>query len=188
MQHIKPVLKNTFTDCMEQLQEAYVGSVAATAGCSMNRISRDTYGYDVMLVRPAKPGIEESSIYAQLKNTTTIKPDLKKSHFSYQFGAREHMERLTAPRKGIKAILLVMVTSPDQALWTTGDHNRLEMLHCCYWRSLEGVGIPEGVQKPTVHVPVENRLTANSLLQILDATDRGDSLNDFTVKSTVPFS
>lgn len=126
---VKAVIENTFTDCMEQLQEGYVASVAATAGCSMNPISRDTYGMDVLLVRLGSNGGEEVSIYLQLKNTTTIKPDPSKQHFSYQFKKRRYLEQLVLPRTTIKAFLVVMATKPDQRMWTTATHDQLLVSH-----------------------------------------------------------
>jgi hypothetical protein len=64
---IEAIDDRTFTDLMEQLQEGYVASVAATAGCAVERIPRDIYGFDVRLVRPMPPGEEEITILAQLK-------------------------------------------------------------------------------------------------------------------------
>jgi hypothetical protein len=104
---IEAVDGRTFTEMMEQLQEGYVASIAATAGCAVEPIRRDIYGFDVRLIRPTPPGVEEITLMAQLKNTTAVKPDTAKNFFSYQLKKREYLEDLAAPRTGVKAILLV---------------------------------------------------------------------------------
>jgi hypothetical protein len=47
---------------MEQLQEGYVASIAATAGCVMNPVARDVYGMDVMFIRTRSSDEEESGL------------------------------------------------------------------------------------------------------------------------------
>jgi hypothetical protein len=159
---------------MEQLQEAYVQSVAATAGCLFDPVARDRFGMDVLLVRPNETTKQESSVYAQLKSTTTVKPDSTQPSFGYQFKKRRYLEQLAAPRKYPKAILIVMAICPVQKDWVSNDHDNLRIQHCCYWVSLEGHAIPDGVSSPTVQVPTSNIFDAASLLAILDKTDGGD--------------
>lgn len=166
----------TFTTCMEQLQEGYVAAVAATAGCFIEPVRRDYYGVDVQIVRPRGPHLQEQMIFAQLKNTTTIKPDPTKPDFPYKFKARAHLEHLVKPRSNPKALVIVMATSPLQADWTYGDHDELSMLHCCYWANLEGCSIGVGVEQPTVRVPTDQRFSASGLLEMFDRLDRGEAL------------
>jgi hypothetical protein len=175
---IDPVDPRTFTAYMEQLQEGYVSTVAATAGCSMEFLRRDLVGTDVEIIRPGRTDHdEEISVRVQLKNTTTIKPDLVKGWFSYQFKKRSHFTQLAKPRvSGPKAILVVMVTSPSQHDWTKASHDNLEVQHCCYWRSLEGEIADEGVQSPTVRIYTDNIFDAPALTVILDKLDRGEVL------------
>lgn len=175
---VHPLDPKTFTDCMEQLQEGYVATVASTAACSMQPVRRDTYGMDVLLVRPASPGVEEISVYAQLKSTTTLKIDPAKRDFPYKFKKREYFDQLAVSRiKGPKAILIVMATSPWQARWTASSHTELQVQHCCYWVSLEGWTVPPGVQSPTVRVPTQNIFDATTLTDILDRLDRGETIS-----------
>ncbi|MGW0575247.1 DUF4365 domain-containing protein [Streptomyces sp. NPDC002920] len=165
---------------MEQLQEGYVAAVAATAGCAVETVRRDIYGMDALLVRPATdPSRQEVSVFAQLKNTTTILPDPAKDSFSYQLKKRDYFDRLALPRKDPKAILIVMATSYRQSDWTKANHDRLELSHCCYWVSLEGQTAKDGVQSPTVKIPTANIFDSVALTGILDKLDRGESLNAY---------
>ncbi|WP_435070472.1 DUF4365 domain-containing protein [Amycolatopsis thermoflava] len=174
---VAPVIADTFTACMEQLQDGYVFAVAATAGCTVEVLQRDTYGLDVLIIRKGRTASEEEiSVYAQLKSTTTLRPDPSAKNFSFQFKKRKHFDHLAKPRKGIKAILVVMATCPSQAGWTKATHDSLELQHCCYWVSLEGLTVKPEVQKPTVHVPTGNIFDAAALTQILDKLDRAEPL------------
>lgn len=168
--------ERTFTSFMEQLQEGYVASVAATAGCNMERIPKDNYGFDVRIVRPAPPGEEEVTLNVQLKSTTTIKPDPAKPHFSHKLKKREYLQRLVTIRKHNKAILLVMATSPIQSAWTSADHDFLKLQHCCYWACLEGDPVDEGVGSPTVHIPTKNIFNGAALAILMDKLDRGEPI------------
>lgn len=169
------VVERTFTDCMEQLQEAYVSAVAATAGCQYNPKLRDTYGVDAELVRAPDGLKEEISVFVQLKNTTMMKPDPSKTEFTYRFNKRRDMQMLTQRRSGIKKILVVMCTSPLQHEWTSAVHDQLQMIHCCYWTYLEGESVPT-VDKPTIRIPTANIFDASALTKILDQLEVGGSL------------
>ena len=135
MSEVQPVDELTFTECMEQLQEGYVGNIAATAGYLLNSCDHDTYGFDSMIIKKKGPDEEETSIYVQLKCTTVIRPDLTRPTFSYVLKKNEYYRRLAVRRKRIKAILLVMVTAGNQREWTVGDHDFLRTQHACYWVS-----------------------------------------------------
>ena len=172
-----PVLQSTFTTCMEQLQEGYVSAVAATAGCTVERISRDMFGTDVRIILPGDSPLEEETVLlAQLKNSTQLRPDPSKDHFSYQLKKREYFEKLAMRRTTAKAVLLVMATEPAQVDWSKCSHEAMELRNCCYYLNLEGKTAPLGVQSPTVQVPTKNIFDANALLGIFERIARGEAI------------
>jgi len=170
---IQPVDAATFSTCMEQLQEGYVFSVAATAGCLVETVQRDILGLDVRFIRQRGSNLEETSLHAQLKNTTTISPDLNKPTFPFKFKQRRHFDHLTKQRSTIKAILIVMVTDPDQSRWSDGDHNSLSVRKCCYWANIEGHNSKAAY--PTVQVPIGQTFSPVALNDILDRIEIGQS-------------
>jgi hypothetical protein len=174
---IRAVDERTMTSCMEQLQEAYVMSVASTAGVSVVNVHRDTHGVDLELVRPFAAPREEVSVKAQLKSSTRIKFPPGADFFSYQFSKREYLERLIAPRKWKKYILIVMAVHPHQDLWTDCSQDFLRLRHCCYWECFEGDVISSAI-KPTVRISTKHVFDASALTEILDCIDRGDNLCD----------
>lgn len=178
-QHIEAVDPKIVTEMMEQLQEGYLSSVAATAGCSIQIIDKDIWGMDVQIIRaPKDPSEQESIFFAQLKSTTQVIPNPEKDHFSYQFTKRQYFEHLTKARSSIKAILIVMTMSPRQLEWTTVDHPGLLTKRCCYWAYLEGADPKTGIAKPTVHIPTKNIFDAYAIINIFDKLERGQSLDE----------
>lgn len=154
-----------------------MSAVAATAGCAVEPIRRDIYGMDLQVVRPGvTPQQEEIPVLLQLKNTTTLRPDRTKTYFPYQLKKRQYLEQLAMPRSRVKALLVVMATSPVQADWSKGTHDALTVQYCCYWCSLEGHDVSPNVQAPTVHIPTTNVFDAPALTDILDRLDRGEAL------------
>jgi Domain of unknown function (DUF4365) len=168
---IQPVIARNFTACMEQLHVAYVCSVAATVGCSVERKNRDRYGVDIEFKLPRDDHLEELTIYAQLKCTTTIDPDLSKPTFGYRFRDRRHFDHLAKPRAAIKAILIVMVTSPVQSSWTEVSHDQLTIRQACYWMNMEDKK-PSSPITPTVAVPIANLFDGPSLVEMFQRLEQ----------------
>lgn len=177
---LQPVIARTATNCMEQLQEGYVAAVAATAGCTVSPMTKDLYGVDMLITRGGEDyRDDEISLGVQLKSTTTLRVDPNKKHFSYQIKERKLFEKLAKPPSlsSCNKILVVMATSPVQRDWSKSTHESLEIQHCCYWRSLVGETIKDGVESPTIHVPTEQVFDSEALTSILDRLDRGEGLS-----------
>lgn len=175
-QNIKAVHPRTVTKMMEQLQEGYISSVAASAGCSAEVIGKDTFGVDVQFIRPAVTHLEqEGLLFAQLKCTTQVVPDRDTKSFQYRFSKREYFEGLAATRSYPKKILIVMTVPYEQIGWTEVVNGGLLIKRECYWAHLEGQ--TSNLVKPVIDVPTENIFDANTLIKIMERQDRGESLD-----------
>ncbi|MEV6838595.1 DUF4365 domain-containing protein [Streptomyces sp. NPDC051133] len=161
---------------MEQLQEGYVSSVAASAGCSVEVVGKDTFGVDVQFIRPPATHLQQEAIlFAQLKCTTQVTPDRDTKSFQYRFSKREYFEGLAAPRTHIKKILIVMTVPLEQLAWTEVVTGGLLVKRECYWTHLEGK--TSELVKPVIDVPTDNTFDANALIKIMERQDRGESLD-----------
>ncbi|MET9920475.1 DUF4365 domain-containing protein [Streptomyces sp. NPDC006435] len=173
----EPVDRRTFTTCMEQLQEGYMQSVAATAGCLFIKQGRDMFGVDALLVRtPSDPLGEEAGFYVQMKSTTQIAVDSSAESFRYRFEKRDYMERLVRPRQRMKSLLVVMTIPKGQSEWTRTAHTHLEVKQACYWASLEGMTVPPA-EKPSVRIPTANLFNAEALTVIMGKIEKGEPLH-----------
>lgn len=163
--------ERTHTDAMEQLQEAYVGAVASTAGVSVQPVARDNFKYDLEFMRQPDPSKEEVSIRAQLKSTTQLKFSADGLSFSYQFESRAAFDDLVMVRTTQKRILVLMLVHHDQNRWTYVHPRAMLLRHCCLWLYMEGM--TSAAEAPTVSVPCANVFDAAALTGILDRIEKG---------------
>ncbi|MFJ9605464.1 DUF4365 domain-containing protein [Kitasatospora sp. NPDC101176] len=164
---------------MEELQIGLVTSVAATAGCLVERVGKDLFGMDVRFIRPPTTPLEEEvHLLAQLKSTTQTVPDPAKGWFSYQFSKRAYLEQLAKPRRNYKSILIVMTMPQNQAEWTEVTHEGLLIRRASYWRHLEGVEVSPTVDKPSVRLSTSDIFDAPTLIKLMDRVDREEKLHD----------
>lgn len=174
---IRAVHGDTFTTLMEQLQEGYVAAVAATAGCSVNWLTRDTFGRDALIVKHWEDDPEETHLYVQLKNTTTEPAGPTASNFSFQFKTAKHATLLAqSATNRAPSVLVVMISHPHQNEWSVGDHDELRVRHCCYWRSIASTDIKPGVSAPSVSIDRAQVFDAEGLLDIMDRIRSGKGL------------
>ncbi|WP_448318206.1 DUF4365 domain-containing protein [Streptomyces sp. CO7] len=173
--NIQAVDDRTVTTMMEQLQVGYVSTVAATAGCSVEVMSKDTFGVDVQFIRPGRNHLEqESLLFAQLKCTTQVVPNRDDKSFRYKFSKREYFEGLSVVRSYPKKILIVMTVPLAQCDWTEIMDGGLLVKRECYWTHLEGE--VSDLVKPVIDVPTGNVFDAQALIELLGRQDRGESL------------
>jgi hypothetical protein len=168
-----PVVTRTITDAMEQLQEGYISSVAATAGTTVQNVSRDMHKYDLELVRQPTITVEEVAVKVQLKATTQSSLKAEATHFNYRFKDRRDYESLAMIRKNLKYILVVMLVHPDQRKWTFGHSRGMLTRHACYWVYLEGKSAPSSPIQPVVSIPRANVFDSHALSGILDRIEAG---------------
>lgn len=167
------VVPRYFTNSMEQLQEGYVSTVAATAGVTVHTVTRDLHKYDMELVRQPSISVEEVAVKMQLKATTDFKIDLVSNTFDYRFRSRQAYESLAMQRSTIKHILIVMLVHPDQTRWNFVHHRAMLTRHACYWMNLEGIQAPAAPELPVVSVPLANIFNSSALTGILDRIESG---------------
>lgn len=167
------VVGRTFTNAMEQLQEGYVSSIAATAGVAVQNVSRDLHKFDLEFVRQPDITQEEVSVKAQLKATTRFSVKPGDDHFKYRFQSREAFESLAMRRAVVKHILIVMLVNPDQRKWSYAHHRAMLTRQACYWTYLEGQVAPATPINPVIEIPFANIFNAASLSGILDRIEIG---------------
>ncbi len=79
----------THTDLMEQLQESYVGSGGLHGGRCVQPVGRDYFKYDVEFMRQLDTSVEEVSVRAHSKSTTSAQVHPRRHTVQLQFETRE---------------------------------------------------------------------------------------------------
>lgn len=163
--------KIAVTASMEKLQDAYLGAIAAAAGCELAKPEPDpsldwTIGHRSdkhTLVKTAK-------IDVALKSTFQTEPN-DRGEFSFTI-KNIHLEVLAEELLYYPRLLIVMLLPKNVDAWVWSRHNWMIMRHSMYWVNLRGVQAT-GKEKSNVRVPYTQRFDAPELCRLLHLVGEG---------------
>ena len=148
----------------EQFNVAYVGALAAQAGINSAKPVVDNDSVDIMLTGKDFPGLlQDPQINFQLKCTHQDLRVGKNIRFSL---SRKNYDDLRSTRVAMPRYLAVLEVPESCDDWTEHTDSGMLMKHCCFWASLRGLPLVEQ-GSITVNVPLEQRLTSTSLVDLL---------------------
>lgn len=157
----------------EQFNVAYVGALAAQAGINSAKMAVDNDSVDILFVGKGFPGISrDPQVNFQLKCT----------HKDFRVGdniryplERKNYDDLRATNLSNPRYLAVLEVPELCDDWTHHLDDGMLLKSKCYWASLKGLpNVDQGTI--TVSVPLAQRLTSASLLEILTlASERRDA-------------
>lgn len=157
----------------EQFNRAYVGVLAAQAGINSATPTVDNDSIDIMFIGKDFPGvIRDPQISFQLKCTHQ---DLRVGD-SIRFSLlRKNYDDLRDGRVGFPRYLAILEVPESCDDWSDHIDDGTLLRSRCYWVSLKG--LPDVDQDSiTVSVPLAQRLTSDSLAQLLLlASERRDA-------------
>lgn len=159
------------TASMEKLQDAYLGAIAAAAGCELSKPDPDP-GLDWTIGHKSKKHslVRTAKIDVGLKSTCQTGPN-DRGEFSFTL-QNEHLETLAEPLLYYPRLLVVMVLPREVDAWVWSRNNWMIMRHSMYWVNLRGKAT-SGREKTNVRVPYEQRLDALELVRILHLVGSG---------------
>lgn len=161
------------TTSMEKLQDAYLGAIAAAAGCELSKPDPDPgLDWTIGLKSSQHTKFKTAKIDVALKSTYQHGPN-DNGQFSFTLKNEHHNvlseELLLYPR-----LLVVMVLPSDVDAWVWSRSNWMIMRHSMYWLNLKGAKL--GGEKTTnVRVPYAQRFDALELCRILHSVGSGGS-------------
>lgn len=154
---------------MEQLSMAYIRAVAADAGCQVAVPVPDVDGIDgvIMATHGRRPRID---FQAKATYQDVLRDD--GVHFRLPVHNYNQLRAVTrTPR-----ILIVLLMPEDGSEWLHQSAEELCLRHCAYWLSLEGSGTTSNEANVTVHLPATNVFDSQQLNQLMQRSERGDTL------------
>jgi hypothetical protein len=159
------------TASMEKLQDAYLGAIAAAAGCELSKPDPDP-GLDWTIGHKSKKHtrVRTAKIDVGLKSTYQTGPS-DNGEFSFTL-KNEHHATLSEPLLYYPRLLVVMVLPKDVDAWVWSRTNWMIMRHSMYWVNLRGAQ-PTGNEKTNVRVPYAQRFDAPELCRILQLVGSG---------------
>ena len=154
---------------MEQLSLAYVRAVAANVGYQVTRPAIDNDSIDGILM--ARFG-RRPEIHFQAKATT--QSILQGGTISFPLPIKNYNE-LIPPTKNPR-ILIILLMPREQSDWLRQTTNELCLRRCAYWISLEGWPSSSNKSTVTIPIPVQNVFDCDQLIDLMQKTERGDTL------------
>lgn len=157
----------------EQFNRAYVGALAAQAGINSSTPSTDNDSVDITFIGRDFGGlIRDPHISFQLKCTHQKLRRGENISFSL---SRKNYDDLRETRLGHPRYLAILEVPESCDLWTDHLDDATLLRSACFWKSLKGM--PSVDQETiTVHVPLAQRLTSESLHHLLTlASERKDA-------------
>lgn len=160
---------------MEEFQYAYVAALAAHAGLNRGDLRVDDDSVDVQFAAAGLPltgPYKSPSIQFQLKCTRTAKISGGQLSFDLKIKNYDDLrEHTLLPR-----YLAVLVVPTATADWLTHSAGCISLQNECYWVSLKGKAASTNSYTITVKVPLANKLTASTLMDMIDAASYGASI------------
>ncbi|WP_238601137.1 DUF4365 domain-containing protein [Xanthomonas arboricola] len=160
----------------EEFQHAYVCALAAHAGLNRANFSVDDDSIDVTFQARGDfgPGrLRSPMIQVQLKCSSQdlisdgiIKYPLKIKNYNDLRG-----EDLVVPR-----YLAVLLVPEDLDQWLADHDDHISLFKSCHWLSLRNHGPTANETTVTVDIPLAQRLTSATLLQMMNRASAGESL------------
>lgn len=156
----------------EQLSFAYLDTICSYLGASLVSGSHtlDNAGIDAVIVyNPDDPTIPRIHIEAQLKCTSKAKMDDSMLHYRIN----KHLyQRLTA-RSAVPIYLFILALHTDVKNWIHEDEEKLISDGTMYWCDANRVESKVSAKTVLLHIPLENRVTRDSLDKLIAETMEG---------------
>lgn len=151
----------------EQFNIAYVTAIAAQAGVRHTTITVDDDSIDLMLIgRDYSGDIRNPQIQIQLKCTSQdmVQGDIIK----FPLGVKNYNdlrgENVLCPR-----YLVILLVPDNHEEWIVHNDDCMMLHNRCFWVSIKAHPPTSNTSNVTVDVPIEQRFTMDSLLELMSA-------------------
>ena len=162
-------------DIKEELSYAYVHTLAARAGFSCDRTTKDRQSMDVIIHSegPAceAPLFHQAQLGLQLKATAS--PPLSGNTIPFSLPIKNYNDLRTL--NVIPRLLVVFIMPLEANQWVHHESEQhLLSRKCAYFLNLYGSPTVQNETSRTVHIPRANVLTVDSLAELMAQAARGE--------------
>jgi len=160
----------------EEFSYAYIYTIAATAGCAVQRTTTplDRLGVDLIITGVNNQDIIDFPLlYVQVKCTSRqVQTD---NAIRYPLSVKNYEELRSRDR--YPPLILIVVIVPDQVNdWLNQSETELCLKRCAYWISLADQPPTQNQETITVYISRENIFTANVLQTMMQRITAGGRL------------
>lgn len=162
----------------EQISVSYAKAISAYAGISFNVIEQD-YGMDgsfrdVEYIEEYKRHCETGfNIDCQIKST--INAEIIDDEVVYDLEVKNYRD-LIKTNVGTQRILVLYLLPRDKNEWIMFEDDSILLKKCAWWCSLKGKPNVNNKDRVRVKIPVNQRLTSNELVRLMNLVKGGAEL------------
>ncbi len=160
----------------EALSEAYVRAVVAKAGYNFGKYDHDM-GIDGIIkdVREINGGYRAVGfgIEFQLKSSWTV--TFENGDLVYDLEVKNYNDLISWDGSN-PAILILFVMPSDENEWLDSSEQRLEIRHCAWWCSLDGLPRSTNSSTQRIRIPKAQVFSPIELEKLMDKVRNGDAL------------
>jgi hypothetical protein len=159
----------------EQFNFAYVCALAAQAGLNRVDAAVDDDSIDVSFKSRGYHGqrIRSPQIEFQLKCTSQDLVDGEVIKFPL---SRKNYDDLRGLDFAAPRYLAVLLVPAEAGAWVQHNEQHIALFNNCYWLSLRDAGPTDNEAQITVSVPLSQRLTSLTLLEMMGRASQGEWL------------
>ena len=156
---------------MEQFSIAYVHAIASRVGLNKAHPSVDDDSVDMILRGRGFPGkLRSPQIELQLKCTS--QDLINDDQLSFPLSIKNYNDLrgddVICPR-----YLIVLLVPKEIDDWLEHEDDALLLKHSCYWTSIKDHPVTSNTTSVTINIPLEQKLTCDSLLALMTAAATG---------------
>jgi hypothetical protein len=161
---------------IESLSRAYVRALAGKAGLNLS-IREYDYGvdgnFDEITIRDKRRVESGFSLSFQLKASTLWQRD--DNTVIYDLEAKTYNDLVLRRnfRMAVPCILILFALPPDSSQWLIYNEEEMRLRGSCYWDYLSGAPT-ENRQSVRIRIPRQQRLTSESLLDLIEKVKTGE--------------
>lgn len=161
---------------IESLSRAYVRALAGKAGLNLSVREYD-YGvdgnFDEITIRDKRRVESGFSLSFQLKASTQWQRD--DNTVIYDLEAKTYNDLVLRRnfRMAVPCILILFALPPDSSQWLIYNEEEMRLRGSCYWDYLSGAPT-ENRQSVRIRIPRQQRLTSESLLDLIEKVKTGE--------------
>ena len=161
----------------EEFNYAYVCALGAHAGLNRTSSSVDDDSIDVAFKGKGYHGrlVRSPQIEFQLKCTSQDVVSAEGDMIKFPL-PRKNYDDLRGTDFASPRYLAVLLVPQELALWIGHNHEYIELHKNCYWLSLRDCEPTENEHTVTVSIPLTQRLTSETLRDMMDRASDGEWL------------
>lgn len=160
----------------EEFNYAYVCALAAHAGLNRGDFRVDDDSIDITFQAKGDFGLgRRRSPLIQIQLKCTSQDLIVDEVIKFQL-SRKNYDDLRGDDLVVPRYLVVLIVPENSAEWVQHNDNHIALYNSCYWTSLRNAAPTDNVATITVDVPLAQRLTSETLWQMMDRASAGESL------------